>query len=264
MPTLKKKSKAKPRPATEKRPAKNGYVLPSELLQKREDVFAVYCLLGPKRSLYKLCQTLKHEYPNLAVSEVTLQRWSIRHNWRKRVAQYDRGQAPAPVLHVMPDGSPVDDVTMLLHTATAAINRALNAAPAVTKVSDVKALIATAMDALKLVDQIKARDVSKNTRQEIADEIARLMRKIDNRRRGEIEKMFAWIRKTYPADEARELIDNLMTAADAPDEEKVVEVSRSSARQVLSRNGGVAVGAGLEILKEVDDGPRRRCVSGGE
>jgi hypothetical protein len=33
------------------------------------------------------------------------------------------------------------------------------------------------MDALKLVDQIKARGVSKNTRQEMADETARLMKK---------------------------------------------------------------------------------------
>ena len=80
MPQLKKKPKPKPRPATENQPAKNGYVMPTELLQKREDVFAVYCLLGPKRSLYKLCQTLKREHPNLAVSEVTLQRWSIQHD----------------------------------------------------------------------------------------------------------------------------------------------------------------------------------------
>jgi hypothetical protein len=59
MPVLKKTPKTKPRPATEKRPAKNGYVMPAELLQKREDAFAVYCKLGAGRSLYKLCQTLE-------------------------------------------------------------------------------------------------------------------------------------------------------------------------------------------------------------
>jgi len=147
MPVLKKTPKTKPRPATEKRPTKNGYVMPAELPRKREDAFAVNCKLGAGRSLYKLCQTLKREHPNLAVSEVTLQRWSIQHDWKKRVAQYDRNQAPAPVLHVMPDGSPVDEVTMLVKTATQAIQRAMAAQPAIQRVGDLGALISTAMDA---------------------------------------------------------------------------------------------------------------------
>jgi hypothetical protein len=73
------------------------------------------------------------------VPEVTLQRWNIQHDWKKRVAQYDRNQAPAPVLHVMPDGSPVDEVTMLVKTATQAIQRAMAAQPAIQRVGDLRA-----------------------------------------------------------------------------------------------------------------------------
>jgi len=43
-----------------------------------------------------------------------------------------------------------------------AIQQAMAAGPAVTEMTEVKALIAAAMDTLKRVDQIKARDVSKN------------------------------------------------------------------------------------------------------
>ena len=66
---------------------------------------------------------------------------------------------------------------MLVKTATQAIQRAMAAQPAIQRVGDLRALISTAMDTLKLVDQIKARGVSKNTRQEMADETARLMKK---------------------------------------------------------------------------------------
>jgi hypothetical protein len=130
---------------------------------------------------------------------MTLQRWSIQHDWKRRVAQYDRKQAPAPVLHVMPGGSPVDEVTMLVKTATQAIQRAMAAQPAIQRVGDLRALISTAMDALKLVDQIKARGVSKNTRQEIADEIGRIVVKVDDCRRGDWDRALACVRRSYPA-----------------------------------------------------------------
>ena len=71
--------------------------------------------------------------------------------------------------------------------ANQAIMRAMSATPAVTKPSDVKALVDSAANALKLVETIKTNQTAKVSRQEVADEIARVLGLVELARRHDVE-----------------------------------------------------------------------------
>jgi hypothetical protein len=108
MPMLKKKRTQKPRPSPKLTPAQ---------LKWREDVFAVYCSMGPKRSLYKLETELKARHAKLAAHKTTLLRWCRQYDWVKRAAKFDTNHVPAPIVFIMADGSSVDEVAILVTMA---------------------------------------------------------------------------------------------------------------------------------------------------
>jgi len=105
MPVLKKKRNAKPRLSQK---------LSAEQLKWRDHVFAVYCSLRPKRSIYKLEMELKARHAKLAAHKTTLLRWSSQFNWVKRAAKFDTNHQPAPVVLTAPDGGPVDETCLLV------------------------------------------------------------------------------------------------------------------------------------------------------
>jgi hypothetical protein len=109
MPVLKKKRNAKPRPSPKLTP---------EQVKWRDDVFAVYCSLGPKRSVYKLEQELKARHAKLAAHKTTL---------AALVEPVRLGQARCQVRHQPGAGAraarharwlAVDEVTTLVRIAT--------------------------------------------------------------------------------------------------------------------------------------------------
>ena len=75
--------------------------LTEEQVQQREKAFAIYRDMGHGKNAARLATVLKRDHPEIAVSHVTLDRWSKRHGWVARVAAYEQGiaigQAPQPV-----------------------------------------------------------------------------------------------------------------------------------------------------------------------
>jgi hypothetical protein len=65
--------------------------------------------------------------------------------------------------------------------------KAVGASPVATKPSDVKALIDSAANALKLVETIKTNQVGKVSRQEVATEIGRILDEVEKARRHDVE-----------------------------------------------------------------------------
>ncbi len=128
----------------------------------------MYRDLGRVRTLHRLETVLKRDFPEIAVSHVTLDRWSKRHDWQKRIQAFERGialgQAPAPVIIKLPKtgDDPLDRLDMLLRTANQALQRAMQATPAVTKPSDVKTLFDAAANAMKLVETLQSRQAGKD------------------------------------------------------------------------------------------------------
>lgn len=154
--------------------ARNGYVLPDEMLKQREAAFAIYRDMGTARSLNRLELVLKRDHPSLAVSRSTLEKWSRQHDWAQRVKAYDeaiaQGNARGTRVTVLAPtpGPDFDQIGALLSAANQALTRAMDAAPVVTKPSDVKALVNAAANALKLVETIKNQSTGKVSREEIA------------------------------------------------------------------------------------------------
>ncbi len=180
MPILRKKPKgAKPA---------YGYVVPEEKLKQRELAFALYRDMGQRRSFPALERELKRNHPEIAVSRQSLEKWAKMHQWAQRVTAYDQAATAAQPQQVIPDVDPnFDQVASLLGAANQAIMRAMSATPAVTKPSDVKALVDSAANALKLVETIKTNQTAKVSRQEVADEIARVLGLVELARRHDVE-----------------------------------------------------------------------------
>src|SRR6516162_441261 len=68
----------------------NSYVLPPEKLEQREQAFRIYRDMGRARSLALLAKELKQHYPEIAVSRITLEKWSHAHEWQDRVKAHDK------------------------------------------------------------------------------------------------------------------------------------------------------------------------------
>ena len=136
--------------------AANDYVLPEEKLKQRELAFALYRNMGKRRSFPALERELKRNHPEIAVSRQSLEKWSKAHQWAQRVTVYDQAAAATQPQQVNPDVDPnFDQVASLLGAANQAIMRAMSATPAVTKPSDVKALVDSAANALKLIETVR-------------------------------------------------------------------------------------------------------------
>jgi hypothetical protein len=155
---------------------RNGYHLPADKLEQREAAFAIYCGMGPRRSLVALERELKSNHPEMAVSRQSLEKWSKAHHWVERVRTHDNSVSTAPLqqpeLKVDPN---FDQVDALLQAANQALTRAMSATPAVTKASDVKALVDAAANALKLIETIKKQSSGKVSREEVAKEMRRIL-----------------------------------------------------------------------------------------
>jgi hypothetical protein len=167
---------------------RNGYRLPAEKLEQRETAFEIYRDMGPERSLVGLERELKRNHPEIAVSRQSLEKWSKVHHWAERVRAHDKSLAAAPrqqpELKVDPN---FDQVDALLQAANRALTRAMSATPVVTKPSDVKALVDAAANALKLIETIRSQSVGKVSREEIAQEMARVLREIRKARWHDID-----------------------------------------------------------------------------
>jgi ABC-type proline/glycine betaine transport system ATPase subunit len=130
-------------------------------------VFAIYCDMGASRWMHKLAELLKVDHPELAVTRTSLERWSRTHDWQAGLKVADKAIAQGRVQALTPPQARMffdpefDQVEALLSAANQALQRAMNASPVVTKPSDVKALVDSAANALKLVETIKTNQVAK-------------------------------------------------------------------------------------------------------
>jgi hypothetical protein len=164
------------------------YVLLEEKLKQRELAFAIYRDMGPRRSFPALERELKRNHPEIAVSRQSLEKWSKMHQWAQRVAAYDQAATAAQSQQVSPDVDPnFDQVASLLGASNQAIMRAMNATPAVTKPSDVKALVDAAANALKLVETIRQNTTGRVSREDVANDIKRILAEVEKARRHDVE-----------------------------------------------------------------------------
>jgi hypothetical protein len=137
----------------------NGYILPTDKLEQREKVFALYRDFGKARSISMLLRELKH-HPELAVTRPTLEKWSQQHQWVERCEAHDAA-IKASLQDKSPQFSPeLDQVGKLMQAAHSALIKALSGTPIVTKAGDMKALIDASANALKLADSIKAKQAA--------------------------------------------------------------------------------------------------------
>ncbi len=109
--------------------------------------------------------------------------------------------------------------------------------------SDLKALVDTAANALKLVEVLPAHQANMNTREEVAREMARILDPVDARRRKYVEEPLATIEelKSGQSDEtpqpvvtdlgAEERLEEIAVAEVAPGKEKPPPSSARAARQ---------------------------------
>jgi hypothetical protein len=169
---------------------RNGYHLPVDKLEQREEAFFIYRDMGPRRSLVALERELRLNHPEIAVSRQSLEKWSKLHHWVERVRAHDKSVSAAPPqpaeLTVDPN---FDQIDALLTAANKALTRAMNAAPVVTKPSDVKALVDAAANALKLIETIRNQSVGKVSREEVAQEMARVLGEVEKARMRDVEEM---------------------------------------------------------------------------
>ncbi len=174
--------------------AANGYVLPPDKLKQREAAFTIYRDLGIGRSMHKLEQLLKKEHPELAASRSSLESWSRRHDWAARVKAHDDAIAKGRAQDVMPlpnqmVGADFDQIDALLRAANQALTRAMSASPVVTRPGDVKALVDAAANALTPIDTIKNQSSGKVSREEIAQEMTRILDEVEKARTLDVEQL---------------------------------------------------------------------------
>ena len=155
-----------------------GLELPPEKLQQRESVYLIYQEMGMARSINRLERVLREKHPELHVARPSLEKWSVQHNWATRVKTFDDaiGNDRAARATAMTAVDVEDDpIAALLKLTNQTLARALAAAPVVTKPNEVKSLIDSATNALKLAEQIKASQTSKTIAAEIAEDVARVL-----------------------------------------------------------------------------------------
>jgi hypothetical protein len=227
----------------------DGYVLPEEKLKQRERAFAAYRDMGQRRSFPALERELRRNHPDIAVSRQSLEKWSKAHQWAQRVTVYDQAAAAAQPQQVNPDVDPnFDQVASLLGAANQAIMRAMSATPAVTKPSDVKALVDSAANALKLIETIKTNQTGKVSRQEVASEMSRILDLVEAARRHDVEllveaamKSGGWVKVEVAGqvDAAAPVqVDAMAIEADEPDVvDGEPEPAAAEAEEPAKKNG---------------------------
>src|SRR3954471_5235800 len=125
-------------------------------LAKREDIFHLYCNMGPTRNYERLLAAIevRHE----SVSKRTLANWSRQHSWQERVAEYDRDLTKGAQVQAEDLDPNFDQRDALLRAAHLALLRVLQSNPIVRTPQDAKGLIDAANNAIKLVELLRAND----------------------------------------------------------------------------------------------------------
>ncbi len=162
--------------------------LTPEQQAQREKVFVIYRDMGPLRSLSKLTRLLKEAHPELAVSRPSLESWSVRHDWVTRVKLHDdtAGNAAVALQAKAVDDDPIE---ALMSLAKKTLARAAASNAPVTRPNEIKSLIDSAANALKLIEQIKTSQQTQATAEEIGAELDRVVTLVENRRREDISEL---------------------------------------------------------------------------
>src|SRR5271155_2818905 len=129
--------------------------LSAEKLQRREAIFALYRDMGSGRSYERLIEMARPQHGS--VSKRSLVNWSGAHNWRTRLADYDRQLTAVPLspVELGPDFNMVD---ALKRIADLVVQRALRM-HADGKPRDLKALVETAEKAVMLAEKLREKGV---------------------------------------------------------------------------------------------------------
>src|SRR5947207_4027528 len=130
------------------------YTVSPELLARREDIFRVYRDIGPTRSYDRLLAAIEKKHGS--VSKRTLANWSRQHSWQERIAEHDRDLEKGWQAQAEPLDPNFDKVDALLKAANLTIMRVLQASPQVKTARDAKALLDTAITAMKLAEMLRA------------------------------------------------------------------------------------------------------------
>ncbi len=168
-----------------------GPPLSTEQMDQREKAFVIYRDLGKTRTLHRLATVLKQEHPDIAVTRVTLERWSKRHGWVNRIVAFEQGiaigQAPLPMPVKIEVDKAFNQIDALMAAAQMALTKAMKANPTVTRPGDVKILVDAAANAMKLVEQLQSQQAGKGVKEEVAAEIGKTLDLIEVARRKDTE-----------------------------------------------------------------------------
>lgn len=124
-----------------------------EKLTKRDAFFELYRDLGPGRSYERLIDVAKPKYG--LISRRTLVNWSKAHNWRARIAEYDRRLATASQAQLDGVDLDFDMVEALERIARSAIHRVLVSQVDIRTPQDAKAMVDAAEKATTLAERLR-------------------------------------------------------------------------------------------------------------
>jgi len=127
-------------------------------LARREDIFRVYRDLGPARSYNRLIVAIRDRFGE--VNKRQLMTWSKEYSWQERLHVHDAEEEKRRALALAEQDAldpNFDQQDALLRAAAKALKRALEATVTVAiKPSELKALVDTAVNAIKLVEMLRS------------------------------------------------------------------------------------------------------------
>ena len=132
-------------------------------LARREDIFRVYRDLGPARSYNRLTVAIRDRFGE--VNKRQLMTWSKEYSWQERLHVHDAEEEKRRALALAEQDAldpNFDQQDALLRAAAKALKRALEATVTVAiKPSELKALVDTAVNAIKLVEMLRSGEAGK-------------------------------------------------------------------------------------------------------
>ena len=132
-------------------------------LARREDIFRVYRDLGPARSYNRLIVAIRDRFGE--VNKRQLMTWSKEYSWQERLHAHDAEEEKRRSLALSEQDAldpNFDQQDALLRAAAKALKRALEATVTVAiKPSELKALVDTAVNAIKLVEMLRSGEAGK-------------------------------------------------------------------------------------------------------
>lgn len=126
-----------------------------EKLAKREALFELYRDLGPGRSYERLIEAARPQHGPIA--RRTLVNWSGAHNWRARIADYDRRLTTASQAQLEGVDPDFDMAEALERIARSAIHRVLVSQVEIRTPQGAKAMMDAAEKAIMLAEELRQR-----------------------------------------------------------------------------------------------------------